>query len=63
MLDGQTPTSTLVVVAALAHPALLVEIEVIAAKPDGGKSTKTAPAEKAPVAAAPKPATKSKGKR
>ena len=50
MLDGQTPTSTLMVVAALAHPALLVEIEVIAAKPESGK-------------AASKPAAKSKGKR
>jgi enamine deaminase RidA (YjgF/YER057c/UK114 family) len=62
MLDGQTPTSTLVVVAALAHPALLVEIEVIAAKPDGGKSAKSASAEKAPTAAS-KSAAKSKAKR
>jgi enamine deaminase RidA (YjgF/YER057c/UK114 family) len=62
MLDGQTPTSTLVVVAALAHPALLVEIEVIAAKPDSGKAAKAAPAEKAPTTA-PKPAAKSKAKR
>jgi 2-iminobutanoate/2-iminopropanoate deaminase len=62
MLDGQTPTSTLVVVAALAHPALLVEIEVVAAKPESGKAAKAASAEKAPNTA-PKPAAKGKAKR
>ena len=65
MLDGQTPTSTLVVVAALAHPALLVEIEVIAARPDGGRAIKASAAEKAPAAAAPKaaaPKSAAKGK-
>jgi hypothetical protein len=60
MLDGHTPTSTLLVVAALAHPALLVEIEVIAAKPESGRSAKAAAAEKAPATEAP---PKSKPKR
>ncbi|HWA43242.1 MAG TPA: RidA family protein [Hypericibacter adhaerens] len=59
MLDGHTPTSTLLVVAALAHPALLVEIEVIAAKPESGRSAKAAAAEKAPATEAP-PKSKSK---
>jgi enamine deaminase RidA (YjgF/YER057c/UK114 family) len=61
MLDGHTPTSTLVVVAALAHPALLVEIEVIAAKPENGKAAKSA--EKAPATAGSRSEAKGKGKR
>lgn len=63
MLDGHAPASTLLVVAALAHPALLVEIEVIAAKPDSGKAAKAAAAEKAPAKAGPKPGDKDKTKR
>jgi 2-iminobutanoate/2-iminopropanoate deaminase len=63
MLDGHTPTSTLVIVAGLAHPALLVEIEVIAAKPDGGKAAKAAAAEKAPATSGPKSEAKGKAKR
>ena len=63
MLDGHTPASTLLVVAALAHPALLVEIEVIAAKPESGKAAKAASAEKAPTTAGPKHGGKEKSKR
>jgi len=63
MLDGHTPASTLLVVAALAHPALLVEIEVIAAKPESGKAAKAASAEKAPTTAGPKHGSKEKPKR
>ncbi|MFZ5791844.1 MAG: RidA family protein [Pseudomonadota bacterium] len=55
MLGGHAAASTLLVVSALAHPALLVEIEVIAAKPE----TRT----KAPAAApSAKSAARSKAK-
>jgi hypothetical protein len=63
MLDGHAPTSTLLIVAGLAHPALLVEIEVIAAKAEGGKAANAASAEKAPATAAPKADPKGKAKR
>jgi enamine deaminase RidA (YjgF/YER057c/UK114 family) len=63
MLDGHTPTSTLVVVAALAHPALLVEIEVIAAKPGNGKAAKGAGGEKAAATTGSKSEARDKGKR
>ena len=63
MMDGHAPASTLLIVAGLAHPALLVEIEVIAAKAEGGKAAKAAAAEKAPATAAPKSDPKGKAKR
>jgi len=63
MMDGHAPASTLLIVAGLAHPALLVEIEVIAAKAESGKAAKAAAAEKAPATTGPKSDPKGKAKR
>jgi 2-iminobutanoate/2-iminopropanoate deaminase len=61
MLGGHAAASTLLVVSALAHPALLVEIEVIAAKAEPGTKP-TAAAKPAPSAVRQKAKTRPKAK-
>lgn len=67
MLQGRAPASTLLVISALAHPDLLVEIEMICAKPSparaAAKKKAKAVTKRKAARKAPKARSKTKGRR